>query len=192
MNNDNTDYVSNESGTLSRLFKLPQHGTTVRTELIAGMTTFLTMVYIVFVNPQILGAAQMDPKVVFVTTCLIAGIGSILLIGIVKKNAIMMIDFALAAEREQGMSPREAIYQACLLRFRPILMTTLAALLGALPLMLSTGVGAELRRPLGIGMVGGLIVSQVLTLFTTPVIYLLFDRLALWTKSRFARHEEEA
>lgn len=122
----------------------------------------------------------------------IAIIGIILLIGIVKKNAIMMIDFALAAEREQGMSPREAIYQACLLRFRPILMTTLAALLGALPLMLSTGVGAELRRPLGIGMVGGLIVSQVLTLFTTPVIYLLFDRLALWTKSRFARHEEEA
>ncbi len=88
-------------------------------------------------------------------------IGIILLIGIVKKNAIMMIDFALAAaEREQGMSPREAIYRACLLRFRPILMTTLAALLGALPLMLSTGVGAELRRPLGIGMVGGLIVSR--------------------------------
>ena len=122
----------------------------------------------------------------------IAIIGIILLIGIVKKNAIMMIDFALAAEREQGMPPREAIYQACLLRFRPILMTTLAALLGALPLMLSTGVGAELRRPLGIGMVGGLMLSQVLTLFTTPVIYLLFDRLALWTKSRFARHEEEA
>ena len=89
----------------------------------------------------------------------IAIIGIILLIGIVKKNAIMMIDFALAAEREQGMSPRDAIYRACLLRFRPILMTTLAALLGALPLMLSTGVGAELRRPLGIGMVGGLIVS---------------------------------
>ena len=84
------------------------------------------------------------------------------------------------------------LYQACLLRFRPILMTTLAALLGALPLMLSTGVGAELRRPLGIGMVGGLLVSQVLTLFTTPVIYLLFDRLALWTKSRFPKREEEA
>ncbi|MDV5141094.1 MdtB/MuxB family multidrug efflux RND transporter permease subunit [Chimaeribacter arupi] len=108
----------------------------------------------------------------------IAIIGIILLIGIVKKNAIMMIDFALAAERDQGMTPYEAIYQACLLRFRPILMTTLAALLGALPLMLATGVGAELRRPLGICMVGGLIVSQVLTLFTTPVIYLLFDRLA--------------
>jgi len=122
----------------------------------------------------------------------IAIIGIILLIGIVKKNAIMMIDFALAAEREQGMPPREAIYQACLLRFRPILMTTLAALLGALPLMLSTGVGAELRRPLGIGMVGGLMLSQVLTLFTTPVIYLLFDRLSLYIKSRFPRHEEEA
>lgn len=122
----------------------------------------------------------------------IAIIGIILLIGIVKKNAIMMIDFALAAEREQGMAPREAIYQACLLRFRPILMTTLAALLGALPLMLSTGVGAELRRPLGIGMVGGLLVSQVLTLFTTPVIYLLFDRLSLYLKSRFPRREEEA
>lgn len=123
---------------------------------------------------------------------IIAIIGIILLIGIVKKNAIMMIDFALAAEREQGMSPRDAISQACLLRFRPILMTTLAALLGALPLMLSTGVGAELRRPLGIAMVGGLLVSQVLTLFTTPVIYLLFDRLSLYVKSRFPRHKEEA
>ncbi|MDN2635652.1 efflux RND transporter permease subunit, partial [Klebsiella pneumoniae] len=122
----------------------------------------------------------------------IAIIGIILLIGIVKKNAIMMIDFALAAEREQGMPPREAIYQACLLRFRPILMTTLAALLGALPLMLSTGVGAELRRPLGIGMVGGLMLSQVLTLFTTPVIYLLFDHLSLHLKRRFPRQEEEA
>ena len=109
---------------------------------------------------------------------IIAIIGIILLIGIVKKNAIMMIDFALSAERNEGMSPEEAIFRACLLRFRPILMTTMAALLGALPLMLSTGVGAELRRPLGISMVGGLIVSQVLTLFTTPVIYLLFDSLS--------------
>jgi multidrug efflux pump len=105
-------------------------------------------------------------------------IGIVLLIGIVKKNAIMMIDFALDAERKEGKSPREAIYQACLLRFRPILMTTMSALLSALPLMLGTGVGSELRHPLGITMVGGLIVSQALTLFTTPVIYLWFDRLA--------------
>jgi multidrug efflux pump len=106
-------------------------------------------------------------------------IGIILLIGIVKKNAIMMIDFALEAEREQGKKPREAIHQACLLRFRPILMTTMAALLGALPLMLGQGTGSELRRPLGVTIVGGLLVSQVLTLFTTPVIYLYFDRLAV-------------
>ena len=109
----------------------------------------------------------------------IAIIGIILLIGIVKKNAIMMIDFALDFERNQGMAPREAIFQACLLRFRPILMTTMAAVLGALPLMLGTGTGSELRHPLGIAIVGGLLVSQVLTLFTTPVIYLWFDRLSI-------------
>ena len=107
----------------------------------------------------------------------IALIGIILLIGIVKKNAIMMIDFALEAERVHGMTPREAIYQACLLRFRPIMMTTMAALLGGVPLALGTGTGSELRRPLGIVIVGGLIVSQVLTLYTTPVVYLFFDRL---------------
>jgi multidrug efflux pump len=123
---------------------------------------------------------------------IVAVIGIILLIGIVKKNAIMMIDFALDAEREEGKSPREAIFQACLLRFRPILMTTMAALLSALPLMLGTGVGSELRHPLGITMVGGLLVSQVLTLFTTPVIYLTFDRLSRRTRERFARHDDVA
>ncbi len=117
----------------------------------------------------------------------IAIIGIILLIGIVKKNAIMMIDFALDAERSGGLSPHDAIYQACLLRFRPILMTTFAALLGALPLMLGSGTGSELRNPLGITIVGGLIVSQVLTLFTTPVIYLYFDRLAARLAGRSSR-----
>jgi multidrug efflux pump len=105
-------------------------------------------------------------------------IGIVLLIGIVKKNGIMMIDFALDAERHEGMAPIDAIYQACLLRFRPIMMTTMAALLGAVPLALGAGTGSELRRPLGITMIGGLTISQMLTLFTTPVIYLFFDRLA--------------
>ena len=118
---------------------------------------------------------------------IIALIGVILLIGIVKKNAIMMIDFALAAERTQGMRPEEAIFQACLLRFRPIMMTTMAALLGALPLAIGFGDGAELRRPLGISIVGGLIVSQMLTLYTTPVVYLYLDRFRLWSQRVWAR-----
>jgi multidrug efflux pump len=119
-------------------------------------------------------------------------IGIILLIGIVKKNAIMMIDFAIEAEREQGMGPVEAIHQAALLRFRPIMMTTLAALFAALPLMLGWGEGAELRRPLGLAIFGGLIVSQVLTLFTTPVIYLAFDRLAVRWSGRKPNQPAEA
>jgi len=109
----------------------------------------------------------------------VALIGIILLIGIVKKNAIMMIDFALAAERIDGLSTRDAIFQACMLRFRPIMMTTACALLGGLPLALGLGSGSELRQPLGITIVGGLLVSQMLTLFTTPVIYLSLDRLRL-------------
>ncbi|MFS7383503.1 efflux RND transporter permease subunit [Rahnella inusitata] len=123
---------------------------------------------------------------------LIALIGVILLIGIVKKNAIMMIDFALEAENKQGLSPREAIHQACLLRFRPIMMTTMAALLGALPLMLASGSGAELRQPLGLVIVGGLIFSQILTLFSTPVIYLMFDNLSHRFNPRHRRAAQRA
>jgi multidrug efflux pump len=123
---------------------------------------------------------------------IIALIGIVLLIGIVKKNAILMIDFAIDAERNQGMEPREAIYQACLLRFRPILMTTVAAIFGALPLMFGTGTGSELRHPLGVTIVGGLLVSQVLTLFTTPVIYLAFDRIAKRIGHRAEADESDA
>ena len=112
-------------------------------------------------------------------------IGIILLIGIVKKNAIMMIDFALDAERKEGKSPRDAIFEACMLRFRPIMMTTMAALLGGLPLAIGTGVGSELRQPLGITIVGGLILSQALTLFTTPVVYLYMDRMRWWAVRRW-------
>jgi multidrug efflux pump subunit AcrB len=117
---------------------------------------------------------------------LIALIGIILLIGIVKKNAIMMIDFALDAERNDGMAPEQSIYRACLLRFRPIMMTTFAALFGALPLALQSGTGSELRKPMGIAIVGGLLLSQVITLYTTPVIYLYMDRLAAWMRRKRA------
>src|SRR6185437_3840690 len=117
----------------------------------------------------------------------VALIGIILLIGIVKKNAIMMIVFALEAERQEGKTAEDAIYQACLLRFRPIMMTTFAALFGGLPLALGSGVGSELRRPLGIAIVGGLLVSQLLTLYTTPVVYIYFDR---WGKRFFRRSRE--
>ena len=156
--------MSSRLFTARRIRRLPGVGTT------GGVGTRRTMALIICRN---------DFSV-------IALIGIVLLIGIVKKNAIMMIDFALAAERTEGMKPEDAIYQACLLRFRPIMMTTMAALLGGLPLALGTGVGSELRKPLGITMVGGLIFSQLLTLYTTPVIYLWFERLA----SRFRRVEK--
>ncbi len=117
----------------------------------------------------------------------VAIIGIVLLIGIVKKNGIMMVDFALEAERKHGQNATEAIYQACLLRFRPIMMTTMAALLGGIPLAFGSGIGSEMRRPLGIAMVGGLMLSQVLTLYTTPVIYIFFDNLA----HRFSRKKSQ-
>jgi multidrug efflux pump subunit AcrB len=120
---------------------------------------------------------------------LIALIGIILLIGIVKKNGIMMVDFAIHAERDRDMTPAESIREACRLRFRPIMMTTMAAILGGVPLMLGTGTGSELRQPLGYCMVGGLIVSQALTLFTTPIVYLYLDRLSNWLQG--AKLEEE-
>jgi multidrug efflux pump len=121
-------------------------------------------------------------KAVGMEFSIIALIGVILLIGIVKKNAIMMIDFAIQVERNEGKSPERAIFEACVLRFRPIMMTTMAALLGAVPLAIGFGDGSEMRRPLGISIVGGLILSQMLTLYTTPVVYLYLDRLRLWLR----------
>jgi multidrug efflux pump subunit AcrB len=117
----------------------------------------------------------------------IAMVGIILLIGIVKKNGIMLVDFAQQVEHEKGLNAEESIYQACMLRFRPILMTTMAALLGAVPMMLGTGVGSEIRQPLGYAIVGGLALSQILTLYTTPVIYIYFDRLQTWMMRRRGR-----
>jgi multidrug efflux pump subunit AcrB len=145
----------------------------------------LGMLYESFIHPLTIlstlpsaGVGALVALLLFkVDLSVIGMIGIILLIGIVIKNAIMMVDFALVAQREGGKSPEEAIYEACLLRFRPIMMTSMAAMLGGLPLALGTGTGSELRRPLGITIVGGLIVSQSLTLFTTPVVYLFFDRL---------------
>ncbi len=122
---------------------------------------------------------------------IIAIIGVLLLIGIVKKNAIMMVDFAITAEREQNIPPEEAIYQACILRFRPIMMTTTAAICGAMPLILSGAIGSELRRPLGITIVGGLLMSQALTLFTTPVVYLYLDRARIWGHQKWAHWRGE-
>jgi len=159
------------------------------------ITTALLAVYIVlgilyesFVHPitilSTLPSAGVGAVLALMIThtdlSVIALIGIILLIGLVKKNGILMIDFALSAEREEGKSPKDAIFQACLLRFRPILMTTLAAMLGAMPLVLGRGTGSELRRPLGIAIVGGLALSQVLTLYTTPVVYLYLDRYSHW------------
>ena len=123
---------------------------------------------------------------------LIALIGLILLIGIVKKNGIMLVDFAIVAERDENLTAEEAIRKAALLRFRPILMTTMAAMLGGIPLMLGTGTGSELRQPLGYSMVGGLLVSQVLTLFTTPVVYIYLDRLSTWLGGGHKEAEDEA
>jgi multidrug efflux pump len=156
--------------------------------LAAVVTVYIVLgvLYESFIHPVTILSTLPSAGIGALVALMIAGedltiisiIGIILLIGIVKKNAIIMIDFALDAQREEGLPPREAIHRACLLRFRPILMTTMAAILGALPLMLGTGVGSELRHPLGVAIVGGLLFSQLLTLFTTPVIYLWFDRLS--------------
>jgi len=159
---------------------------------IAAMYIVLGVLYESFVHPITILSTLPSAGIGALLALMIVGndldiigiIGIVLLIGIVKKNAIMMIDFALVAEREEGLPPREAIHKASLLRLRPILMTTFAALFSALPLMLGLGTGSELRRPLGLAIFGGLIVSQVLTLFTTPVIYLLFDRVALYFRPR--------
>jgi multidrug efflux pump len=167
---------------------------------IAVMYIVLGVLYESFIHPVTILSTLPSAGIGALLALIVSGheltivslIGIVLLIGIVKKNAILMIDFAIDAERNQGMSAREAIYQACLLRFRPILMTTVAAMFGAVPLMVGTGVGSELRHPLGISIIGGLAVSQVLTLFTTPVIYLYFDRLAQRRRAASAASSREA
>jgi multidrug efflux pump len=166
---------------------------------IAVMYIVLGVLYESFIHPMTILSTLPSAGIGALLALILAGddltivalIGIILLIGIVKKNAILMIDFAIDAERLEGKAPRDAIFQACILRFRPILMTTVAAMFGALPLMFGTGTGSELRHPLGVSIVGGLLVSQVLTLFTTPVIYLAFDRLALRLRSRFPADAED-
>jgi len=155
---------------------------------IAAVYVVLGILYESYIHPitilSTLPSAGVGALLALVVThtslTVIALVGMLLLIGIVKKNAIMMIDFAIAAERGGRSNPKDAVFEACMLRFRPIMMTTMAALLGGLPLALGTGMGSELRRPLGITIVGGLLVSQILTLYTTPVIYLYMDRLRTW------------
>ena len=161
---------------------------------IAVIYVIMGMLYESFIHPitilSALPAAGVGALLILIATgydlTLIALIGVLLLIGIVKKNAIMMVDFALVAEREEKMSPVDAVHQACLQRFRPIMMTTVCALIVALPLALETGAGSELRRPLGIAIVGGLLASQWITLYTTPIVYLYLDRLNTWISGLFS------